>query len=361
VDENDHPVDGALIKILGQSYYNPENFGTCITGCTDVNGELVLDLGDNRDFKGEVYTNFGKVGTTLIIEDTVVGENYPFNAVVPGTLDVPNVTDAGDLPSDTPKWRLTADVNVPYATLYGVKKPPTGGALIRTSQTRVEPGSVDVFLLNSVEKTAWDAKSAFNAYHVMRETTSYDQTMTMNDDHWVFAVSNRHHHGHRENVELSLVLEEYVQGAWVEAETVTRQISLDPGEIYTAEFGEGLFHMDFELPAQQFTEGDEFYLNLHLSTSSTVPVDADVYVLMDVFGAFYGYPGWQDISQGLPKNEVSILNGNADVMTILDPFIMPAVPTSGPYYFYCAAFEPGTLAGDTLVGNVDVAEFYLGE
>ncbi len=360
-DSAGNPVDGALVRILGQSYYNPDNYSTCITGVTDINGVLVLELGDNRNFKGEVYSPAGDAPVTTIVENTEAGGNYEYNVELPGLVDLPQVTDMGTPPGDTPIWRLSATVDVPMAIQYGLLKPPTGGDLIRTSQTEITPGTADIFLVDAIQKTAWENSEPFHAYHVMREASTYQQTMTLNENGWTFVISNRHHYGHRETVDLELALEQYDGETWTEVDTISRQISLEPGDVYTASFGEGIFSLDFEIPANEFREGDTFFLNLNAGNSSETAVETDLYVLLDVYGEFFAYPTWLNIGEGLPKTELSLSPVSLETMNIMPSFTMPAVPDSGPYYFYCAAFEPGTLAGDTIMGNVDIAEFYLAE
>lgn len=358
-DSAGNPVDGALVRILGQSYYDPNTYGVCITGVTDVNGNLVLDLGDNRNFKGDVFSPTGNTPTTMIVENTEAGGSYEYNVILPGLMDVPQVTDLGTPPGYIPKWRLSARVDVPSAILYGVTKSPTGGDLLRTFQMELTPGSVDVFLVDAEQKAAWEAGAPFNAYRVMREISSYDQTMMLNDNIWTLIVSNRHHNGHREMVDISLVLEEYSGGSWTEADAVNRQISLDPGDVYTVSFRDSVFTMTFEMPAQQFRQGDTFYLNLYLMNATAGTVDADLYVLLEAYGEFFAYPTWDTIHEGLPKTEISVPAGSIDPMSIIPAFTMPAVPNAGPFSFFCAAFEPGTLAVETLIGNFDMAVFTL--
>ncbi|MGB3975910.1 MAG: transglutaminase domain-containing protein [bacterium] len=358
-DSAGNPVDGALVRIHGQSYYNPKNYGVCITGVTDVNGQLTLDLGDNRNFKGEVYSSIGNAPLKMIVENTEAGASYEYNVVLPGLMDVLHVTNLGTPPEHNPKWRLSASIDVPSAILYGVTRPPTGGDLQRTFQTEITPGSVDVFLVDTVQKTAWEADKPFNAYQVIRETSSYDKTMILNDNIWTLVISNRHHNGHREMVDINLTLEKISGNSWIEVDTISRQVSLEPGEIYTASFSGDEFTMTFEMPGQQFREGDTVYLNLLLVNPTAIAVDADLYVLMEVYGEFFAYPTWANVIEGLPKTEISVPAGSVDSKSLIPTFTMPAVTNAGPFYFYCAAFEPNTLAVETLIGNVDMWEFAL--
>lgn len=358
-DSAGNPVDGALVRIHGQSYYNPNNYAVCITGVTDVNGKLALDLGDNRNFRGEVFSPIGRAPLTMIVENTEAGASYEYNVVLPGLMDVPKVTDVGTPPEYSPKWRLSANVDAPSAILYGVTRPPTGGDLQRTFQTEITPGSVDVFLVDAEQKTAWEAGEPFSAYRVKREISSYDQTMILNDNIWTLVISNKHHNGHREMVDINLTLETLSGNSWIEVDVISRQVSLEPGEVYTVSFSDTVFTMTFEMPGLRFRGGDTVYLNLYLVNPTAVAVDADLYVLMEVYGEFFAYPTWENIDEGLPKTEISVLAGSIDPKSLIPAFTMPTVANAGPFYFYCAAFEPDTLAVETLIGNVDMWEFTL--
>jgi hypothetical protein len=46
-------------------------------------------------------------------------------------------------------------------------------------------------------------------------------------------------------------------------------------------------------------------------------------------------------------------------MLLIPEFTTPAVSPAGPFIFYAAMFEPGTLSLETLVSDVAMWEFFL--
>jgi hypothetical protein len=113
------------------------------------------------------------------------------------------------------------------------------------------------------------------------------------------------------------------------------------------------------MPATAFAEGDPCALDLEISNLDAAR-DADLYVLLDVFGVYWCYPSWQPLDVGLDYEAVTVPTGDSS-LTLIAAFTMPAVSPLGPLYFYAALFEPGTLSLETLVSNGAVYEFSLGE
>ena len=89
--------------------------------------------------------------------------------------------------------------------------------------------------------------------------------------------------------------------------------------------------------------------------------DVDLYVLLQVLDDFWCYPSWQNISQGLDQEALTVGAGMDEDRGLIPQFSMPAVSSFGPLYFYAAMFEPGTVSLETLVSNGAAYEFYLGE
>ena len=112
------------------------------------------------------------------------------------------------------------------------------------------------------------------------------------------------------------------------------------------------------MPAEQFGGGDACYLMLFAANAGATQ-SADLYVLLDVFGAYWSYPSWQPLDVGLDYEAITVPAGDSSV-TLIPEFTMPAVSPCGPLYFYAAMFEPGTLSLETLVSNGAVCEFSLG-
>ena len=113
------------------------------------------------------------------------------------------------------------------------------------------------------------------------------------------------------------------------------------------------------MPATHFGEGDQCALDLAMDNPGTARA-VDLYVLLDVFGAYWCYPSWQSLDVGLDYEAVTVPAGDSSI-TLISQFAMPAVSPCGPLYFYAAMFAPGTLSLETLLSNGAVYEFSLGE
>ena len=111
------------------------------------------------------------------------------------------------------------------------------------------------------------------------------------------------------------------------------------------------------MPATTFAEGDPCLLDLQIENLGA-PRPADLYVLLDVFGAYWCYPSWQPLDAGIDYQTITVPGGSS-TLTLIPDFTMPAVSSIGPLYFYAAMFEPGTLSLDTLVSNGAVWGFSL--
>jgi hypothetical protein len=116
--------------------------------------------------------------------------------------------------------------------------------------------------------------------------------------------------------------------------------------------------ISLQMPATSYAEGDACWLSLSVVNPGSTQI-ADLYVLMDVFGAFYAYPGWGEISSGIDFETVQVEEGLDATWELIPEFLMPAVAPAGPFYFYAALFESGHLDLDHLVSNGSSVEFRL--
>ena len=125
----------------------------------------------------------------------------------------------------------------------------------------------------------------------------------------------------------------------------------------TATATPALIDISQAMPAQSFSEGDSCYLLLQTSNLGA-PRNADLYVLLDVFGEYWCYPSWQPLDLGLDFEVVTVPAGDSD-LTLIPEFTMPTVSPIGPLHFYAALFEPGYLDLEHLASNGAAYEFSL--
>jgi hypothetical protein len=112
------------------------------------------------------------------------------------------------------------------------------------------------------------------------------------------------------------------------------------------------------MPAEKFTDGDPCRLDLLVSNPGTA-TEVDLYLLLDVFGRFFAYPSWQEITSGLDWERMELPAGMEDTLSIIPEFTMPPVPPAGPLFFYAAMFEAGLLDLEHLASNGSVWAFSL--
>jgi hypothetical protein len=112
------------------------------------------------------------------------------------------------------------------------------------------------------------------------------------------------------------------------------------------------------MPAEVFHGGDNCSLSLEINNPGTAR-NVDLYVLLDVSGNYYAYPGWSDIAGGLEHQDLTITAASSDEMVLISPFTMPPVPAFGPLFFYAAMFDDGFLDLDHLASNGSAWEFHL--
>ncbi|MBN1552561.1 right-handed parallel beta-helix repeat-containing protein [bacterium] len=99
--------------------------------------------------------------------------------------------------------------------------------------------------------------------------------------------------------------------------------------------------------------GDRFYLYLRLLTTCDEMIYIDQYILLDVYGHVWFWPQWtSDLDFMYLKMPTYI-----EVIPIFD-FIWPTIESeANGLKFWSAAFEPGTLDLDHLIGEITFVEF----
>jgi hypothetical protein len=141
--------------------------------------------------------------------------------------------------------------------------------------------------------------------------------------------------------------------------TPSPSVTPTPTETPTATPTPAVLAITLEMPGVTFPTGSTCSLSLQVVNEGAEQT-ADLYVLLDVEGEYWSYPGWQPLDVGLDHAEVTIPSGDAS-LPLIPEFTMPAVSPYGPLYFYAAMFEPGFLDLEHLVSNGAIYQFSIGE
>ena len=116
--------------------------------------------------------------------------------------------------------------------------------------------------------------------------------------------------------------------------------------------------VEFAMPLETYSEGDLFRCDLNFSNGGET-VQVDLYVLLDVFGQYFCFPGWQSIDNGLTKERTFIPGEEQGTIGIMPEFTVPPVSPIGPLYFYGCMFSAGELSIEAMLSNLAMAEFYF--
>jgi hypothetical protein len=108
--------------------------------------------------------------------------------------------------------------------------------------------------------------------------------------------------------------------------------------------------MELMLDDKDMTAGERFYLHMYLHNPTSEPYDADAYVLLGVYGAYWSWPSWSEISVNLDHDQYSCNANESHHESLLD-FTWPEVGGSADgLEFIGCLFEPGTW---NIIGEVN--------
>ena len=118
--------------------------------------------------------------------------------------------------------------------------------------------------------------------------------------------------------------------------------------------------INLELSSNTLRPDEICWVNLNVQNTGNHQL-VDLYVLLDVLGSYWCFPSWNPMDSGLDHQTVSLAAGNQGRITILPEFTMPACSYAGPFQFSAVMLSQGTLDVDTMVANLDVSSFFIGE
>lgn len=186
LDASGLPVDGALVDVATENYYNPELLSTTTWGITDYSGIVSIPLGDVRNYWSSAETdNLGTDplnGVTQVITDSQAGVNYTYTFNLPlsaPALKANNVTPPGGDIEEEFWMEVSFEV---VANIINAKNSFTGehGDLYSPS------GNIDFFLADSLNYNLYENGLTFNAYYVNERSTSGEVS-------FIFPNTDRHY------------------------------------------------------------------------------------------------------------------------------------------------------------------------
>ena len=187
LDSEGQPVDGALVKVLTENYYNPDLLTTTTWGTTDHTGQVRIELGDMRNYWSSADTDeLGDeptYGSTQVITDSVADENYTHIFQLSRSAPALNVNEI-DPPGDvSERYRMEIDYEV-VGSIQGVENSYSG----EHGSNYVPSGDVDFFIADSRNQNLYGTGLVFNAYKVNKRSNFGQVSFILPDEDTYYTV-----------------------------------------------------------------------------------------------------------------------------------------------------------------------------
>jgi len=230
VDVRGNPVDCAEIKPYVYYFNDPTRDLRCpLTAYTDSSGEVIMDLGNKRDFWFRVKSRAGDVQRPQepLLTDTVAGEDYEHTFTVDGIVPQPPDIEAIEFPPvPQSPYKLSVSYNVDYETQYS----PSMGSF---GNKNYDAQNVDFFILKSGDFRKYSDGEAFSAYEWRRNSAGDEFEVDLPDDEVYYLVfSNEDTLIVKEFVSIYLQMYQNDGGAWTPAESYTNFVGIPAGDSY---------------------------------------------------------------------------------------------------------------------------------
>ena len=166
-DRQGNPVDGA--QVIPEVHLNNQPtypIWSPISAYTDSTGEVVVDLGNNRDFYFRVNTKIGGLDRAQLLTGTVEDEDYQHTFVIDRTM--PSLPSIEPVVFGEAAWpfKLHVSFNVDWEMLYTASGLSFG--------TREDAGNVDFFIVDEANYGEYKSDVPFSAYEWREDTKSAD-------------------------------------------------------------------------------------------------------------------------------------------------------------------------------------------
>ncbi|MBN2207942.1 MAG: hypothetical protein JW759_01410 [Candidatus Coatesbacteria bacterium] len=186
-DLRGNPVDCAEVRPWVRWKNTPsEPLDSPICAYTDSSGEVVIDLGDHRDFWFGVTSRAGDAPIEQLLTDTQEGTDYSHTwTVEEGAVPQLPEIDPMEFPSaPQPPYKLHISFSADYETLYSV-------SALTFAEKKQETANVDFFILDSENFRNYSQKEPFAAYEWRQDCQSDEFDVEVPDDRlYYLAFSN---------------------------------------------------------------------------------------------------------------------------------------------------------------------------
>jgi len=186
LDDDGNPVDGALVRVQTENFYNPDTLTTTIWGNTDHTGTATFRIGDMRNFWASAdSTGLGEdpsFGSTQVITDSIAGMNYSHTFNLPQSADQLDVNE-DSVPGVEEQYRMEVDFTVDDQIIRGRSVYGSDRCDIYSPD-----GDIDFFIADAVNYFRYDNGAQFSAYNVLDKVGSGSESLILPSNSDFYAV-----------------------------------------------------------------------------------------------------------------------------------------------------------------------------
>ncbi|RLC48671.1 MAG: hypothetical protein DRH70_00420 [Candidatus Coatesbacteria bacterium] len=237
-DLKGNPVDCAKV-IPYVRYFNKPNgqLVSPLSAFTDSTGELVMDLGNKRDFWFRVKSRVGDVNLTRepLLTNTVADEDYEHTFQVEGLMPhLPPIESVDFPPVQQYSYKILVSYNVDYETQYNLPMSTFGNDCPGV-------GNIDFFILKSEDFHKYSQGKPFSAYEWRHNVAGDQFEVNIPDEEVYYLVfSNEDTLIVKEFLSIALSVYQNSQGAWVPLEDYSNFLGVPAGHSYVIMFNNRL-------------------------------------------------------------------------------------------------------------------------
>jgi len=233
-----NPVDCAQVIPYVRYFNKPdEDLVSPLSAYTDSTGELVMDLGNKRDFWFKIKSRIGDINLTQepLLTNTVADEDYEHKFVIDGIMpQLPPIESLDFPPVPQCPYKVILSYNVDYETQYNLPMSTFGNNCPGT-------GNIDFFILKSEDLHKYRQGEPFSAYQWRHNSLGDEFEVDLPDEEVCYLVfSNEDTLIVKEFVSIGLNVYQNRQGAWVHLEDYTNFVGVPAGYSYVIMFNNRL-------------------------------------------------------------------------------------------------------------------------
>ncbi|HUT03820.1 MAG TPA: hypothetical protein VM163_08025 [bacterium] len=237
-DLKGNPVDCAQVIPYVRYFNKPEEkLVSPLSAYTDSTGELVMELGNKRDFWFKVKSRMGDTNLPQepLLTNTVADEEYEHEFVVENVMpQLPPIDSLDFPPVPQSPYKVIVSYNVDYETQYNLPMSTFGNNCPGT-------GNIDFFILKSEDYHKYSQGEPFSAYDWRHNLPGDEFAVDLPDDEVYYLIfSNEDTLIVKEFVSISLNVYQKNQGAWLHLEDYTNFVGVPAGASYVIMFNNRL-------------------------------------------------------------------------------------------------------------------------